>query len=147
MSSAGHAPREYRPGVGARGGRKAMLPEQKDQIRAMLLRVRSQMLAYLQADLASVTCCRRCLLPYPEGEYESYSYCPWCDLSIQGREARIDESRKIIGRQRYGNDEIQCGECGGEYEQPTMFPFKFCPHCGAPFADEDELLIELPFLV
>ena len=40
-----------------------------------------------------------------------------------------------------------CGECGGEYEQPTMFPFKYCPHCGAPFADEDELLIELPFLV
>jgi len=147
MNSAGQARQGNRLGAEPRGGRNAVLPEQKDQIRAMLLRVRSQMLAYPRTDLASVRCCRRCLLPYPEGEYESYSYCPWCGLSIQGREARIDESRKIIGRQRYGNDEIQCGECGGEYEQPTMFPFKFCPHCGAPFADVDELLIELPFLV
>ena len=48
---------------------------------------------------------------------------------------------------RCGNDEIQCGECGGEYEQPTLYPFLNCPHCGAPFAAQDELLVELPILV
>ena len=56
-------------------------------------------------------------------------------------------ARKIIEKERYGNDEIQCGECGGEYEQPTLYPFKFCPHCGAPFAAQDEILIELPIRV
>ena len=53
---------------------------------------------------------------------------------------RIDKSRKTIEKERYGHDEIQCGE----YEQPTLYPFKFCPHCGAPFAAQDEILIELP---
>ena len=45
------------------------------------------------------------------------------------------------------NDEAQCGECGSEFEQPTRYPFKFCPACGAPFAAQDELLITLPFFV
>jgi hypothetical protein len=105
------------------------------------------MLAYLGRSSRDTAFCLQCMLPYPEGEFESYSFCPWCLYSIHGTEARIDESRKVILNERYGNDEIQCGECGGEYAQPTRYPFKFCPHCGAPFAAFDEILIELPFLV
>ena len=112
-----------------------------------LLRLRDEILAHLDRTADDTLCCHRCFLPYPEGDYEAYSFCPWCALSINGREARIDESRKIIEKERYGNDEIQCGECGGEYEQPTLYPFKFCPHCGAPFAAQDEILIELPIRV
>ncbi len=120
------------------------LPE---PIRRQLLLLRAEILAHLHRTETNTLCCQRCLLPYPEGEFESYNFCPWCLLSIRGRDPRIDESRKIILAERYGHDEIQCGECGGEYEQPTRYPFKFCPHCGAPFAPIDELLIELPFLV
>ncbi len=112
-----------------------------------LLRLRDEILARLDRTTDDTLCCHRCFLPYPEGDYEAYSFCPWCALSINGREARIDESRKIIEKERYGNDEIQCGECGGEYEQPTLYLFKFCPHCGAPFAAQDEILIELPIRV
>ena len=116
------------------------------QLRVFLLRLREEMLSHLERREADTECCRQCLLPYPEGEFEAYSFCPWCDLSVNGQEPRIDESRKIIQKERLGQDEIQCGECGGEYEQPTPYPFKFCPHCGAPFAAQDEILIELPFL-
>ncbi len=113
----------------------------------MMLRFRAEMLAALGRTEQDTTCCRQCRLPYPEGDFESYNFCPWCDISIRGLEQRVDESRKIILAERFGMDEIQCGECGGEYEQPTLYPFKFCPHCGAPFAEIDELLVELPFLV
>jgi len=109
--------------------------------------MRDAMLEALGRSLEDTRCCRRCMLPYPEGDFEAYIFCPWCSLSINGQEPRLDESRKIIAHERYGNDEIQCGECGGEYDQPTQFPFKYCPHCGAPFAAVDELLIELPYLV
>ncbi len=85
--------------------------------------------------------------PPPSGDYESYEFCPWCCLSINGWEPRPDEARRIIEHQWGTADEIQCGECGGEYEQPSRYPFQFCPHCGAPFADQDELMIELPFLI
>jgi hypothetical protein len=118
-----------------------------EQIRRQLLVLRAQMLAHLRRSEGDTACCPRCLLPFPEGEFESYNFCPWCLNSVRGCEARIDESRKIILAERYGHDEIQCGECGGEYDQPTRYPFKFCPHCGAPFAAFDEILIELPFLV
>ena len=116
-------------------------------LRRRMLRLRAEMLQHLDRTEDETLCCQQCLLPYPEGDFESYSFCPWCEFSIRGREERIDESRKIILTERFGNDEIQCGECGGEYEQPSRYPFKFCPHCGAPFADADELLMELPFLV
>ncbi len=117
------------------------------QLRLYLLRLQAEMLAYLQLDLDDTPCCRQCLLPFPEGEFEAYSFCPWCSHSITGLEPRIDESRKIIQKERYGRDEVQCGECGGEYDQPTPYPFRFCPHCGAPFAEQDEIVIELPYLV
>jgi uncharacterized CHY-type Zn-finger protein len=117
------------------------------EIQRKLLRLRAEMLFYLDRTEADTLTCRRCLLPYPEGEYEAYGFCPWCSLSINGCAPRIDESRRIIQNQRFGQDEIQCSECGGEYGQPTRYPFQFCPHCGAPFAQQDELLIELPFLV
>ena len=99
--------------------------------------------ARLATPRAAVVVCS----PIPKGDYEAYDFCPWCSLSIRGREPRIDESRKIIQHVRCGNDEIQCGECGGEYNQPTLYPFLNCPHCGALFAAQDELLIELPILV
>lgn len=116
------------------------------KVRRALLQLRAEMLQHLRRTEEDTACCRQCLLPHPEGDWESYSFCPWCDLSIRGREERIDESRKIILDVRFGNDEVQCGECGAELEQPTRYPFKFCPHCGAPFAAQDELLIALPFL-
>ena len=78
-----------------------------------LLRLRDEILAHLDRSTDDTVCCHECLLPYPEGDHEAYNFCPWCMLSINGRAARIDESRKIIEKQRYGNDEIQCGECGG----------------------------------
>lgn len=114
-------------------------------LRQRLLRLRQEILDHLGRTVADTRCCQQCLLPHPEGDFESYSFCPWCLYSIRGLEERIDESRRIILAVRFGNDEIQCGECGGEYEQPTRYPFKFCPHCGAPFADQDELLVVLPF--
>ena len=124
-----------------------MNQDEADAIQRMMLRYRAEMLAELGRTEQDTACCRQCMLPYPESDFESYDFCPWCDLSIRGLEQRIDESRKIILAERFGMDEIQCGECGGEYEQPTLYPFKFCPHCGAPFTEIDELLVELPFLV
>ncbi len=116
-----------------------MNEDTRAKIRQTLLRLRAEMLDHLDRAAENTLCCTRCLLPYPEDDFEAYNFCPWCSLSIHGREARIDESRKIIEHERYGNDEIQCGECGGEYEQPTKYPFQFCPHCGAPFAAQDEI--------
>lgn len=122
------------------------MTELPPKVREMLLRLQAEMLYHLRRTRAATLCCDQCLLPYPEGEFEAYNFCPWCCLSVNGREPRIDESRKIIQKERYGQDEIQCGECGGEYDQPTPYPFRFCPHCGAPFAAQDEILVELPFL-
>ena len=124
-----------------------MNEDTRANIRRTLLRLRAEMLDHLHRAVTDTRFCTRCLLPYPEDDFEAYHFCPWCSLSINGRDARIDESRKIIEHERYGNDEIQCGECGGEYEQPSRYPFRFCPHCGAPFAKQDEILIELPYLV
>ncbi len=124
-----------------------MSGEIPETVRRRLLQLRGEMLAHLERTESNTACCRRCLLPYPEGDFESYDFCPWCSLAVRGRTPRYDESRKIIQKERYGLDEIQCGECGGEYEQPTAYPFKFCPHCGAPFSAQDEILIELPFWV
>ena len=117
-----------------------------ERVRRRLAQLRGEMLAHLDRTESDTACCLRCLLPHPEGEFESYDFCPWCSLAIRGRGRRYDESRKIVLNERYGSDEIQCGECGGEYEQPTAYPFKFCPHCGAPFAEQDEILIELPWV-
>ena len=124
-----------------------MIDDLPPYARRTLLRLRDEMLAHLDRTPETILCCRRCLLPYPEGDHEAYNFCPWCSFSINGREPRIDESRKIIEKERCGHDEIQCGKCGCEYEQPTLYPFRVCPHCGAPFAAQDEILIELPILV
>ncbi len=117
-----------------------------EKIRRRLIQLRGEILGHLGRTESDTAGCGRCLLPYPEGDFESYDFCPWCSFAIRGREPRYDESRKIILSERYGSDEIQCGECAGEYEQPTRYPFKFCPHCGAPFAEQDEILIELPWV-
>jgi len=117
------------------------------EMRRILLALRKEMLAYLQLTEESVQFCRRCLLPLPEGEFESYDFCPWCSKSLRGMEPRMDESRKIIEREVEEKIEIQCGECGCEYEQPARYPFRFCAICGAPFASEDEIVMELPWLV
>ena len=113
----------------------------------ILLVLRAEMLAYLQLTEEEALFCRRCLLPLPEGEFESYDFCPWCSKSVRGLEPRRDESRKIIERALEEKIEIQCGECGCEYEQPARYPFRFCAVCGAPFAEEDEVVIELPWIV
>lgn len=117
------------------------------EMRRILLALRKEMLAYLQLTEKSVQFCRRCLLPLPEGEFESYDFCPWCSKSLRGMGPRMDESRKIIERELEEKIEIQCGECGCEYEQPARYPFRFCAICGASFASEDEIVIELPWLV
>lgn len=117
-------------------------------MRRILLALRAEILVYLQAREEEMRFCQRCLLPLPEGEYESYDFCPWCSKSLGGIEPRFDESRKIIEREALDRRvEIQCGECGAEYEQPARYPYKFCAACGAPFAAEDEFIIELPWLV
>jgi uncharacterized CHY-type Zn-finger protein len=113
----------------------------------MLLALRVEMLAYLRLEEHEARFCNRCRLPLPEGEYDSYDFCPWCSNSINGGIARIDESRRIIENEREERTEIQCGECGCEYEQPTRYPFRFCVVCGAPFAAEDEMVIVLPWMV
>ena len=118
-----------------------------EKLRKRMLQLRAEILEHLGRTEEDTTCCPQCLLPHPEGDFESYSFCPWCLHALCGLEERIDESRKFVLDVRFGNDEIQCGECGGEYEQPTRYPFKFCPHCGAPFAEHDELLMVLPFRV
>jgi len=117
------------------------------EMRRILLALRREMLAYLGRTEEDISFCRRCLLPLPEDEQESYDFCPWCSLPLGGLEPRRDESRKIIGRTLEGRLEIQCGECGCEYGQPDRYPFRFCAVCGAPFAPEDEVIIELPWLV
>ena len=117
------------------------------EMHRILMALRAEMLAYLQLTAEDTRSCRRCFLPLPEGEFESYDFCPWCSKSLGGLEPRIDESRKIIGRELGAKIEIQCGECGGEYEQPARYPFRFCAICGAPFSAEDEIVIELPWLI
>ncbi len=87
------------------------------------------------------------MLPLPEDEFECYGFCPWCSLSLNGQDPRIDESRRIIETMLDEVTGIQCGECGSEYEQPARYPFRFCVVCGAPFAAEDEMIIELPWTV
>ena len=117
------------------------------EARRILLALRAEMLAYLQVGEEEIRFCRRCLLPLPEGEYDSYDFCPWCSKSLGGIEPRLNESRKIIERAMERLIEIQCGECGCEYEQPALYPYRFCAVCGAQFAKEDEVVIELPWLV
>jgi rRNA maturation endonuclease Nob1 len=113
----------------------------------ILLALRAEMVATLRLIEEETNFCRRCLLPLPEGEMESYDFCPWCSKSVRGLEPRRDESRKIIERALEEKIEIQCGECGCEYEQPARYPFRFCTICGAPFAAEDEIVIELPWII
>jgi hypothetical protein len=117
------------------------------EIRRILLALRAEMLAYLHLTEEESKFCRRCLLPLPEGDYDSYDFCPWCAKSLGGIEPRLEISRKIIERDIEGHVEIQCGECGCEYEQPGRYPFRFCVACGAQFATEDEIILELPWLV
>ena len=119
----------------------------RKEIRRILLALRAEMLAYLQVSEDEMRSCQRCLLPLPEGEFESYDFCPWCCRSLGGIEPRYDESRKIIEKEMGRLTEIQCGECGAEYEQPARYPYRFCAGCGAPFAKEDEIIVELPWLV
>ena len=120
----------------------------RQEARRILLALRAEMLLYLQISEDETRFCRSCMLPLPEGDYESYDFCPWCSKSQGGIEPRLDESRKIIEREelerRIG---IQCGECGSEYEQPARYPYRYCVVCGAPFAAEDEVIVELPWLV
>lgn|GEM_PF-6596786 len=120
----------------------------RQEMRRILLLLRAEMLAYLQVSADETRFCQRCLLPLPEGEYENYDFCPWCCHSLGGCEPRYDESRRIIERDELERRvEIQCGECGCEYDQPARYPYRFCAVCGAPFAQEDEIIIELPWLV
>jgi hypothetical protein len=42
---------------------------------------------------------------------------------------------------------FQCDECGCEYEQPARYPYRFCAARNAPFAAEDEIIVELPWFV
>jgi hypothetical protein len=116
-------------------------------MRRILLALRAEMLTYMQISEEEIDFCGRCLLPLPEGEYDSYDFCPWCDKSLSGMEPRPDESRRIIERELEGRTEIQCGECGCEYEQLARYPYRFCVVCGAQFAADDEIIIELPWLV
>ena len=117
------------------------------QKRVDLMGVRTEILVYLSRSEDDTDFCGRCHLPLPVDDFEEYEFCPWCDQSICGDRPREDESRRIVEHQWEVQADIQCGECGCEYAQPNRFPFRFCPHCGARFADEDELLIELPFEV
>ena len=117
------------------------------EVRHVLMRLRVEILTHLDRSESETDFCGCCHLPLPTGDYASYEFCPWCDQSLNGIVPRVDESRRIIQHQWEVQDDIQCGECGGEYEQPHRYPFRFCPHCGAPFAIEDELMIELPFRI
>jgi hypothetical protein len=119
----------------------------RNQIRRILLALRVEMLAYLERSEDDTQFCKSCLLPLPEGEFEAYDFCPWCSKSINGYPRRLNESRKIIENERGRLMEIQCGECGCEYGQPARYPYRFCVVCGAPFAAQDEFVIELPWLV
>ncbi len=117
------------------------------EVQRILTRLRVEILSYLDRTENETDFCGRCHLPLPSGDFEEYEFCPWCDQSFNGDAPRLDESRRIIEHQWIVEDEIQCGECGGEYEQPNRYPFRFCPHCGAPFAFGDEVILELPYLV
>jgi len=117
------------------------------EVYRVLVRLRREMVLYLDRNEAELDFCDVCLLPFPAGEFESYSFCPWCDCALVGDAPRADESRRIVEHTWAREEDIQCGECGGQYSQPGRYRFRFCPHCGAPFAPEDELLIELPFRV
>jgi uncharacterized CHY-type Zn-finger protein len=119
----------------------------RKEARRILLALRAEMLSYLQKHESETRFCGRCKLPLPEGDFESYDFCPWCSRSLGGIEPRYDESRKIIESMMAEQTGIQCGECGCEYEQPARYPYRFCAVCGAPFATEDEIIIELPWLV
>jgi hypothetical protein len=119
----------------------------RKEMRRILLALRAEMVVYLKRSEEELSFCRRCFLPFPEGEYDAYDFCPWCSISLGGMEPRLDESRKIVGEPIEDLVEIQCGECGCEYQQPVRYPFRFCAVCGAPFAPEDEYIIELPWLV
>ncbi len=55
---------------------QGMNEDTRDKIRRKLLRLRAEMLSYLERTEENTRCCRECLLPYPEGEFESYSFCP-----------------------------------------------------------------------
>jgi hypothetical protein len=117
------------------------------EMRRILLALRAEMIIYLKRSEEELNFCSRCLLPFPEGDYDAYDYCPWCSISPSGVEPRYDEARKIVGEPVEDRVEIQCGECGCEYQQPARYPYRFCAACGAPFAAEDEFIIELPWLV
>jgi hypothetical protein len=117
------------------------------QARRILLRLRIEMLAYLGRSEDEARFCGRCRLPLPEGDYDCYSFCPWCCNSLTGCPPCYDEARRVIEREWDDHTDIQCGECGCEYEQPARYPFRFCANCGAPFAAEDEIVVVLPFRV
>jgi rRNA maturation endonuclease Nob1 len=111
------------------------------------LALRAEILAYLERTELDTRFCDRCLLPFPEDKFESYEFCPWCCLPLTAREPDYDESRRIIENEYERQTDIQCGNCGSEYEQPARYRFRFCAYCGSPFAAEDELVIVLPFWV
>lgn len=117
------------------------------KIRAILLALRREMMSYLKISEEETDFCGRCLLPLPQGKFEAYLFCPWCSNSFNECTPVFDESRKVILNEYDRVAEIQCGECGCEYEQPIRYPFRFCVNCGAPFAAEDEVVIVLPFRV
>ncbi len=119
----------------------------RKEARRILLALRAQMLAYLERGEEDTRFCRRCLLPLPEDSCESYDFCPWCANALSGFEPSQDYSRRIIENMLQQQTFIQCGECGSEYEQPAQYPFRFCVVCGAKFADQDEMVIELPWVV
>jgi len=119
----------------------------RTQARRVLLALRAELLAYLRRSEEETRFCGWCLLPLPEGEFEYYDFCPWCSNSFNGADARRDESRRIIESMWDELTEIQCGECGSQYGQPARYPFRFCVVCGAHFAGEDEMIIELPWTV
>ena len=117
------------------------------EVRRIQMRLCVEILKHLDRTANDTDFCGRCKLPLPSGDFESYLFCPWCNQSFNGGVPRSDESRRIVEHKWTVQDDIQCGDCGAEYEQPSRYPFCFCPHCGAPFAPEDEMIFELPFLV
>jgi hypothetical protein len=58
----------------------------RTEARRILLALRAEMLLYMQVSEDETRFCRRCLLPLPEGEYDSYDFCPWCAKSLDYRE-------------------------------------------------------------
>ncbi len=116
-------------------------------VQRTITRLRVEILSYLGRTEDETDFCGCCHLPLPSGDFEEFAFCPWCDRSFGGDVPRLDESRRIIEHQWVVQDEIQCGECAAEYEQPSRYPFRFCPHCGAAFAFFDEMILGLPFLV